>query len=564
MSKHMKEYIYVFKLDGRDGYEIYSHLLDKMPEVARCLTASNAYLIDWNFDDELKYLFVVVKCCCREEENIGLWLHGLLEKLFPEISIEKRRIVSSTKRIALNGREKLLASIAASIIKIKRKKVEEILAREGIRFTKPELSAQLLLFSYLSRGFSETLSEVYVYFYPHFLEKKYTSTDITIAFQEILREGLIVKENGIFKLTERGNRVVKNLHSVLEKELETIEKDLFSRTIAEINADLKEVIRRNGEFEDLSIEKILALLLKCGIEVRIAFRVLNRVIAILKIIDNGLSRDDIIEAVKLALDHIDKSRLYSSRFEFYMNTIDYLLVEDEEGKLRLLSTFDIKKMLMEKWFIYDFKVDEAIINNLASKVFEDLRLIYLSASPQIVFLQNEQSIAKVSKSFIEHLLDSEVRIQLPHYYKIVKSEDPTAKKIEIINQLTQRSISLFKEALIERDLRRVCDLFNVAAYNLVTAFLLSISQIPTIVHVLNCNILMTIIKKILKERRSWIGSFNMALLDKMLVFTKTALRIYYLDLTREVEEEEEVAAYVKFVCKLGLEISECIKHNFNC
>lgn len=560
MNRSVREYIYVFKLDGQNGYEIYSQLRSKIPEVARYLTVGDAYLVDWNFDEELKYLFIVVRCCC-EEENIGLWLHSLLEKLLPGISIEKRRMVSGTKRLALNSREKLLASLAAKIVKSKTREVRGVLDREGVKLTKPELSMLLLIFSYLSRGFSETLSEIYVYFYPHFLEE-YTLNDITLSFQEILRGRLIVKEDDVFKLTERGNRVVKAVYSMIEKELEDGKHEIFSDGVADINTVLKRVIRKDGEFEDLSIEKILASLLKCGVKEEDALRVLDNFVSVVKIMSNGLSRDDVVEAVKLALDRIDKTRLYSSRFEFYMNTCDHLLIEDKNGKLKPLSLSDIEKTLREKWFKHNFEVDEDLLRNLAFKVFENLRFIYSSASPQTVFIQSEQSITRVPKDFIEYLLDNEVRIRLPHYYKIVKSRDPDIKRKEVINELVRNSASLLREILAEKDLRRMCDLFNAAAYTLVAALLLLLFHIPTVFHEFNCNRLIGIVKNMLEEKDKRARQLSIILLDKVLVFTKTALEIYHLDLTREVVEEEKFVSHISFISELGLEIIEYLRGLF--
>ncbi len=558
MSRSVREYIYVFKLDGQDGYEIYSQLRSKMPEVARYLTVGDSYLIDWNFDEELKYLFMVVRCYCGEEENVGLWLHSLLEKLLPGISIEKRRMVSSTKRVALNGREKLLATLAAKIIKAKAEEVRKALDREGVKFTKPELSTLLLLFSYLSRGFSETLSEIYVYFYPHFLEE-YALDDITLSFQEILREGLVVKENGVFKLTERGNRVVKTIYNMIEVELERVKDRVLSDKIVDMNVALKRVVRKDGEFEDLRIEKILASLLKCGIKEENALQVVDSLMSMIKIVGNELSRDDVVEATKLMLDRIDRTKLYSSRFEFYMNIYNHLLVEDKDGKLKPLSLSDIEKALREKWFRHNFEVDKGTLRNLAFKVFENLRFIYSSASPQIVFIQSEQSIARVPKDFIEYLLDSEVRIQLPHYYKIVKSRDPDAERREVINELVGSSISLLRETLAEKDLRRMCDLFNAAAYTLVAALLLLLFRIPTVFHEFNCNRLIRIVKDILEGKDNRARRLSVTFLDKVLVFTKTALEIYHLDLTREVVEEEKFVSHISFISELGLELGEYVR-----
>jgi len=558
VTKGMEEFLYVFELNREDdGYKIFSELKSKMPKIAQHLLLSRVYLVDWNFDEELKYLFLVVKCYSGDEEEKGVLLRELLEKFLGKLSIKKKKKISSTKRVILNGRKRLLASLAVKMIKERTNEITEKLAERGLKLAKTDLALSLLFFSYLSGSFSEKLSELYMYFYPNFLED-YKIEDIELCFQELLKKNLVVSEGGKFVLSEKGAMAVRVIHDMLKAEQRrAIEENSFLKSFTDVNATLEKIIRRDGRFENFRLERILASVIKCGIKEDVAFGILNNLVAMFKSLKN-LCREDVVEVVKLALDQVDRSGVFSSKFEFYVNTSSHLLIVDREGKPRLVSVAEIKRLLLERWFRSKFRISERVLDGLAFKVFEDLRFIYSSASPLISFARDSRAVAQISEEFIEILVDKEVEIQLPHYYRIARCANPMTRAWEVITELADESRKLLEEALIEEYLTRKCVLFNAAAYSLVSALLLLLLRVPSVVHVSNCGLLRTAVKSWRRGGEALVEKLSEDFLNRAVAFAKAALKIYYLSLSQEIEESEKITEYIRSSCRLGLKICEFI------
>ena len=562
MSGELKDFLYVFQIEQVYNELELNHILkDKMPNIEEKLSKSGIYLLDWNFDDELKYLFIIVRCYGEKREDAGSLLENALRDSIENVKIRRKSGVLETRRIAFSDRRKLLAMLMLNLVKEHYRELIGYLVENRIDISwisecyNPRLAFSLLFLCHLSEGFSEDLSELYLLHYPIFLNE-YSFHDTLQCINALTRRNLLSQNKKRITLSNTGLEIVQSIYRFLESKYSEARSTLLSifQTFQDINSSLEKIIKRDGTFEDFRLEKIIASTLKCGVREDVVFGILNDLIVIFKLMGN-LSRADVVEAVKFSLDKIDGSREYSSKFEFYVNTFNYVVLLNEKGRFEPFTVPFIKKMIRDRWFKNtSFRISDRIVDSIASKTFENIRFIYSSISPFIPLTGENKVLAEVQTSFVEKIIEKELELQLPYFYRILKSQNPLKEAEKVIHELVARSELDFSKVLEEERLSAMVELFNIGAYNLVTALMIFLNLVPSISHISNCTILKSSIKELRKTGLKMEAVLDRSLLNRINAFARASLKIFYLDTSLEAKNAEKIADYVKANARLGLKI----------
>jgi len=432
LNNDTRDYIFFFKIKAYDIHDFPIKLAKRIDRIGSNIKRYNAEILDWTFDDELGYLFIIVKCPPNAVENIGALIGRSIQRIREGVNIERKGSAVISRKIFASRSKRFLFLIFYEALGIYGDEIKEKM-NLGYSTEKLRLSLSLLYICYLENGIDFQMRAIFDLYYPMYLSSDYSPSDVESCLSFLLKSNMLTLTGDKYTLTKDGESFLRNILEFLDNKFQQKEEEYRSvfAKFDRINKSLARIIRRDGIFEDFRVERIIGSLIKCGIPEDVVFKLVPAVTAVLSHID-VLSRDDVVEAVRYSLEKIDRSGEYSSIFEFYVNTAKYLFFKDEDGRIHPITISNIRKALSRKLKSIPMKVSEGIIDDLAAKVCYDLKLA-------------EEEFRKISEI---HDLEGRIRY------------------------------------------------FSRAAYKLISAVLLRYSYMPSISYVSNCSLLLNILKRV--------------------------------------------------------------------
>jgi len=542
LNNDTRDYIFFFKIKAYDIHDFPIKLAKRIDRIGSNIKRYNAEILDWTFDDELGYLFIIVKCPSNAVENIGALIRRSIQRIREGVNIERKGSAVISRKIFASRSKRFLFLIFYEALGIYGDEIKEKM-NLGYSTEKLRLSSSLLYICYLENGIDFQMRAIFDLYYPMYLSSDYSPSDVESCLSFLLKSNMLTLTGDKYTLTKDGESFLRNILEFLDNKFQQKEEEYRSvfAKFDRINKSLARIIRRDGIFEDFRVERIIGSLIKCGIPEDVVFKLVPAVTAVLSHID-VLSRDDVVEAVRYSLEKIDRSGEYSSIFEFYVNTAKYLFFKDEDGRIHPITISNIRKALSRKLKSIPMKVSEGIIDDLAAKVCYDLKLLYSTVSPMLKI--KEEHIV-VDKFLINRIIEKELELKLPYYKRLAKKSFSCSEVKKLIDTLLSDAEEEFRKISEIHDLEGRIRYFSRAAYKLISAVLLRYSYMPSISYVSNCSLLLNILKRVPIEE---------ALVGKLRGFSRAALKIIHMDPNDIELDKSKAMKFISDISRLGYKL----------
>ena len=334
------------------------------------------------------------------------------------------------------------------------------------------------------------------------------------------------------KLTEKSANFIRSLLQLIEEvEKSTIRKisgalyELFSK----MEKPPRYLVHRNGRVDLFSFGKLMESLILSGIDYDTTSKVLDGVYEYasnLKLV----SKKEMVYLIKALLRVIDPTGESAIKFEYFINTKNYLLIS--YGNIdRPISRELIKNMIKARLNnVRPKMISPALSNFLASRMLDSIRLLFM---PSVIDTTREVPI-KLNHSLLEMIIDAVLEETVP-FVKSLK-EIPKNSDASFIRKELESAKDLFSAISDDTNTHYYFNYFAKAAKKLLWTALFLFDYWPHPSVISSATILMHISKK---KRR--LSSAENLFLKRLEEFARRASQVIIRYHSKLVEESEDKA-----------------------
>jgi|GEM_PF-7109815 len=359
-------------------------------------------------------------------------------------------------------------------------------------------TATIYLLLFLLHMYEGDLGLLYEKVFPILDIEQYHDPSLVNSMLEKLENAEIVKRsNRWVEILPKGKALIGELERILSfweenyvGRLKNPIKELFDT----LSSEKKYVVLRDGKLSKFSYEKILESLIRANIDVSIALSVIDSIVNSLR----GsaiVGSDEIVWSICRALDSIDGTGEFSTRYQYYVSTQDFLVIKSKNGHMYPFSRTTIE-MLVTRNFLskIPLKASKSMVESLASQIYEGLRSLFMTLVPRVVAIRDETPLC-VPEELILEIIRAILSSAVPYFaqlFEASRDENSFRKKVlDICANVMRKSIESFKYALdllTNGDIRFSIDVFIAEAYKFLSAVLLLLGALPCISFVSLCDV----------------------------------------------------------------------------
>ena len=417
----------------------------------------------------------------------------------------------------------------------------------------------LLALSYLAEAEQE---------YNIFIEIAFSMLDLSIdelfsIIEALKSEGLIIEDNSV---SLRGNirdfyeNAIRLILDIENKRASTLENPLTT-FMEQVDSRVKYVVLGGGRVEKFSFGRILESMIMAGIPSELATSVIDDLIDLFSA-RNVVTSEEILIAVKRALNLRDTSGEFAKRYEYFVKTRRFLAVEC--GNTMFSFTREIVGRIFDSYSksLFPLIWSQAVKNLIIRTVYDTIRTNYIPRTLRKTYL-NSPEILIISKNHIERIIEETLASCIPFYNEIKKSKNIRFGVIDLLNKHIKIIQSLFQSSIqIDHSIEDAIKEFLKGADMFIAITLLTLGYIPGPNLQSNAMILRQISITARKQRHLPVLQYDNQMLKRLEEFARRTFQIAallhsYRFITRE-KIQETLSNTAKFGISLINKISKLI------